>query len=511
MEELSAKIEIDMGSVDKMVRRLQSIDFGLPKGEAKASASGPLGGFMSGMNGIIEKFKAPIEKFQTSQALKGIAGVGEEGAAAAEGGGLMELISGLGEGMLAALGPIAVIAIIAKGIHDSMKPILDLINLVVGVLVLPLSILIQSILRPLLFYFFKFLLFAMGVLKLVAGFITGDAKLQAEGSKEIGDALASRKTAEGAPEKNMNLAALTTDQILGLVFPPLMPLAILSHLFPNIPTPSDILGAIFSKGVDLGAFVLEQLAGLGKWIWDGLTGILTTAWTGITDIGAWIYKTLVATLKVYISGMEDIGAWIYKTLTATMQVYISGMEDIGTWAYNTLTATIGGFIAGMADIGKWIWDTLTKAFTDSFSALVGGVYDLAKLVWDAISKILPGGGNNMVSTYSPSAPQKSGSSGAGGTITIGDIFNRLKHSPGWIKLIKMLREEGYFHCYSSSQLSRSWGNLARKYSHQSALTCTIDADNSNAISRTDIPSQVREQLFIASLYLHIFCLKHRLT
>lgn len=457
-DKLAVKIEIDTSSVDKAVKKLQTINFGLePKGGS--------GGMIGKLNSMMDRLTAPMEKFATKMAMSSVPTMGGETGMGM--GDLLGLVGGLGEGLMATLGPIAGIALIAKGIMDAVKPILDIITMVVAILVLPLSMLLQSIVRPLLMYLFKFLLFAMGGLKTIIGFILGDGKLMGEGMKDMGIALggdlgkaliqAGTQAAggEGGTSGRVGLfqipdlgkvigdalSGVTPEKLLGWLFP-VVPLAsgLIDFIFKNAaPSAEDIIKALFPNGIKLPDFA--PLANYGADVLKGTMETLGKGWDVLSDVGNQVVTAMREKLDAGWDVLVAIGSWVLSGIEGKLTeawTYISGL---GMWAWNGLTKVI-----------TTAWDYLTtnklgQTIFDGLKSAIDAAIAAAKRLLDNIVASLnpfggsPKSGDDMVispggdiistnpsdfiiATKDPSSL----AGGKGGNITIGGVYVTIQGS-----------------------------------------------------------------------------------
>jgi len=151
---------------------------------------------------------------------------------------------------------------------------------------------------------------------------------------------------------------------------------------------SDIASAItninFGEAIGkiIGTENLEKLKDIGTWIYNTITGGISTGLNVFTSLGKAIYDNFILTIGSSIVILLTIGQAIYDIIKNTIDTSIKILSDIGTWFYDRIKSLLE--VKNLSEFGKWIWDTITSALNLGF----GIVKTIGKWIYDTLVIIL---------------------------------------------------------------------------------------------------------------------------
>jgi len=306
----------------------------------------------------------------------GSGGGGKGGASSAIAGGMGKL----GDILLKVVGGISILALVSKGIMGAIQPILDMITVFITVLVLPLAIFLNAVIKPVFLMLMKYLL------PIIKGIPAANKKLEAIlGESNVGVAM--NRGGEGG-------AAGAAADVSGI---------------------EGVLKDIVAKFLEL-ENIIAEFSGLGtqfragvknlKDFWDITTTSIQALRTrfdiGIGIIKEWIeaFATAFRAMKVRFDiGVDIVKSWIEVLGTAFAAIktrFDIGVGIIRAWVdtFDTiLTAAWTTGISAVRGLAKWIWDTATgvlKPVFDFLKPLSTWLSSLFKSVFNFVSDQLKG-------------------------------------------------------------------------------------------------------------------------
>ena len=386
-----------------------------------------------------------------------------------EGGKGTDALFDIGSKALLMLGGIGILLAAAKGV---LQPILEQIGMIVQLVVLPLSMMLQTLLRPVLAFALRWLIKLMGAAPAgltqtapqtggVSGYIgtngqpgqpgPGGAAGQSSAGQNVINYIQQAYDSAGAVLAKLAgffdfISGFQDKFVAGWNVMTSNLSGFFGSLILNIGTVWNQANIAwdwfnkFFKDLTTAGKGLDVLKDLGmvfsaafKAVWSAAMLVLqTTLMLTLGPVGIWLWNTIVepvATAAYNI--LVGMGSWIWTTVVlpvATTAFNI--LNGLGQWLYTTITGAIktaADALTSIYDLGKGIYDALMGAVNAAVAAAgrmlagAGGSALKAVGIHDAI--IAPGG---KVITTDPSdyliATKTPGNLGGGsGSITFGDI------------------------------------------------------------------------------------------
>jgi len=281
-------------------------------------------------------------------------------------GGMIGAIKGMKMGLLKALGPLALIAIIAKAIMglEAVQNMMSAFMKIIQGFLLPFIKMGMQLLEPVLGWMMQLLMLWLDFWDDPVGNFT---EAVSEGVSGLFEGVGNFR--DWILDK---LPEFSVINILSFMFPVIGITRILARILPE-----GLQEAIWNGLVT----IWEGLKDFGEWVWNFILNALSF----ISDLGQRIWDFILRGLEF----IEDFGQKIWNWITTALSFIVELGKDLWNWFVDSLDYIV--------DLGKRFWDWFVNALKDIadlgtriWNHIRDGLGNLGRRIRDGILSLIPG-------------------------------------------------------------------------------------------------------------------------
>jgi hypothetical protein len=149
---------------------------------------------------------------------------------------------------------------------------------------------------------------------------------------------------------------------------------------------------------------------VGQWIWDN---IIVPGWEILKSVGVWIWDNI---LKPAWEFLASVGQWIWEQILKPAWDYLA---SVGQWIWERIIQPAWNFLK---DVGSWIWERILKPAWDGLASLISGAWTIIRDAFNSIATKIKDWGANLLSFGRGGGGKSIG--GADGSAAFGGVIPR---------------------------------------------------------------------------------------